>query len=441
MENTDSREEALRVVAAFDSLPVSRRVEIFNQLSAEAREELVRIVANPGEIIRKISEEEMYLSIKELGEDNAPALLSLTTGRQLLYALDIELWKKDMFNEEAAARWLEILAGLGEEKILQFVQAADPELVLSAIRPLVKVALRDPDEDLLEQQDYLPVFTLDDTFYVEFRVPHLADTVKNIMDAVFRWNPHFYFGLMEHLSIGANQDDEDMALKWRRARLADKGFPEFDEAVQIYNYFRRESLSPPLRDSPDDGVDVAGEPRAALAYPLKVIQAGSLFQKCLEELSNPEDKDRLAKELAHTANKVIIADGRDPGSREDLYGSLRKVGGYINIALQETCGDDVEEATRILKCNHVEFLFRRGFSIILDLRKEAQKLIRGYEGGVENLGHPLAGIVSGLLQKRPFYAGEFIETDKSRDFEHLSEIEQIRKMLDKGAIEDGWEPV
>ncbi len=441
MQNSDSRTDVLRVVEAFNALPVSRRVEIFKELSAQAREELVQIVANPGEIVRKIAEEEMYLTIRELEAHNAPALVSLTTGRQLLYMLDLELWKKDMFNVEAAARWLEILAGLGEDKIIQFVQVADPELVLSAIKPFVKVSLRNPDQDLLEQQDSLPVFTLDDTFYVEFLLPGLEDTLKNLLDAVFRWNQYFYFGLMEHLSTGANPDDEAMALKWRKARLADKGFPEFDEALQIYSYLRRESLSGPMAETPADQCDISREPRTVLAYPLKVIQTGSLFKNCLDELRNSEEGDRLAKELAHTANKVIIADGRDPGSREDLYGSLRKVGGYINIALEEICGNDVEEAAGIVRSNHMEFLFRRGFSLILDLRKEAQKLLRGYEGGVENLGHPLAGIVSGLLQKRPLYAGEFIDDNKSRDFGNLSEIEQIRRMLDKNAIEDKWEPV
>ncbi len=193
MQNSDTPKDVLRVVEKFDALPVSRRVEIFKELSAEAREELVRTVANPGEIVRRISEEEMFLTIKELGEQNAPALVSLTTGRQLLYMLDIELWKKDMFNVDAAAHWLEILAGLGDEKILQFVQVADPELVLSAIKPFVKVSLRNPDQDLLEQQDYLPVFTLDDTFYVEFRVPHLEETLKNLMDGSFRVESAFLF--------------------------------------------------------------------------------------------------------------------------------------------------------------------------------------------------------------------------------------------------------
>jgi hypothetical protein len=441
MPKDDPRNDALPVIERFDSLPLARRLEIFKELSAEAREELVRLVTNPGEMIRRIAAEEMYLTIKELGEQNAPALISLTTGKQLLYVLDIELWKRDMFNAEAAARWLETLAGLGEEKILQFVQVADPELVLSAIRPFVKVSLRDPDQDLLEQQDSLPQFTLDDMFFVEFLVPHLEETLRSILDLVFRWNSHFYFGLMEHLSSGASLEDEEMALKWRKARLADKGFPEFDEALQIYNYLRRESLSGPTAEPLEEFVGPAGEPRSTLAYPLKVVQSESLFKQCLNELTSPGERDRVAQQLAHTANKVIIADGRDPGSREDLYGSLRKVGGYINIALEDLCGADVEEATAIVRANHMEFLFRRGFSLILDLRKEAQKLIRGYEGGVENLGHPLAGIVDGLLQKRPLYAGQFVDNDKSRDFEHLAEIEHIRRMLDQGSIEDRWEPI
>jgi hypothetical protein len=441
MPNSDSQQDALRVIERFDSLPLQKRLEIFTGLSAEAREELVRVVANPGEIIRKIAPEEMYLTIKEAGEQNAPALISLTTGRQLIYVLDIELWKKDMFNAEAAARWLEVLAESGEEKILQFIQVADPELVLSAIKPFVKVALRNPDQDLLEQQDSLPQFTLDDTFYVEFRVPYLEETLKSILDIIFRWNSHFYFGLMEHLSSGQNLEDEEMALKWRKARLADKGFPEFDEALQIYSYLRRDSLSGPLAEPLEEVFDPTREPRSTLAYPLKVIRPESLFKQCLDELSNPEEKDRIAEQLAHTANKVIIADGRDPGSREDLYGSLRKVGGYINIALEEMCGANVVEATGIVRSNHMEFLFRRGFSLILDLRKEAQKLIRDYEGGVENLGHPLAGIVDGLLQRRPLYAGQFVSNDTSRDFENLSEIEQIRRMLDQSAIEDRWEPI
>jgi hypothetical protein len=105
------------------------------------------------------------------------------------------------------------------------------------------------------------------------------------------------------------------------------------------------------------------------------------------------------------------------------------------------CGDDKSKAADMLRSNHLEFLFRRGFSLIFDLRKEAQKLLRTYEGGVENLGHPLAGLVQGLLKKRPVYASSLPGENKPREFESLEDINLIRGLLDKAVVEESWEPV
>jgi len=104
MKDSISREEALRLLEKFHSLPLDRKVDIFRDLSPEAREELVDTAADPAAIVRRISEEEMYFTIKRLGEASAPTLISLTTGRQLTYILDLDLWNKDMFNTNAAGR-------------------------------------------------------------------------------------------------------------------------------------------------------------------------------------------------------------------------------------------------------------------------------------------------------------------------------------------------
>ncbi|MBI5569790.1 MAG: hypothetical protein HY914_07590 [Desulfomonile tiedjei] len=442
MANDTSRDDAVKIIEKFESLPLEKRLAVFQELTAQAREELIRTVTRPGEIVRSISEEEMYFTVKELGEGNAPALVSRTTGKQLTYFLDLDLWKLDMFDAQAAGRWLEILAGIGEEKIQQFIQVADPELIFTAIRPFVRVQPRNPEVDLLEEQDYLPSFTLDDTFFVEFLSHRLESSLKIFLDAMFRWDQLYYFTMMEQLVMGGSSlENEEMALKWRRARLADKGFPDIDEAIQIYQYLRKQSLSGPLLEAEPADLDAAERPAALLAYPLKLIDAGTLFKKCLDEVMDQAERDRLSTELAHMGNKVMVADGRDPGSIEDLQGSLKKVAGYINIALEELCGDDCALAAGVMRSNHMEFLFRRGFSLILDLRKKAQEMLRGYEGGPENLGHPLAAIVQGLLEKRPLYAGDREGDRRPRDFQHLAEIEGIREMMDRAKIEEKWEPI
>lgn len=425
---------------AVDALPLDKRVEMFRNLSARAREELIGSVARPGEIMRRISAEEVYFTIKEIGEANALALIAATTGQQLTHVLDLELWKKDMFDTVSAARWLEIISTIGEEKLMQLLQTADPELIVTAMSRFVKVHVRNPDVDLVEQQDSLPQFTLEDIFFVEFLVPYSEQIVANFLETVFHWNTEYYFGLMEELAAGVIMDSEEMAGKWRRSRLADRGFPEFDEAMEIYHYVRRDGVSGPRCDGADGVSEWSEDSIPHTWYPMRVFKEETLFRRSLNEISEPSENDRLSTELAHLANKVMVADGRDPASLEELQGSLKKVGGYINMALEETCGDDVSLATQLLQSNHVEILFRRGFSLILDLRKEAQKMLRNYDGGVENLGHPLAGLVTGLLQKRPYFAGQVLGDRTPREFETLGDVESIRNLLDRSTFEGTWEP-
>jgi hypothetical protein len=439
MKDSLPTEKAVRIIETFDTLPAKQRVEIFRELSPRGREELLEVIARPTELTRRISEEEMFFTIKELGENNAPALIAVTTGKQLLYLLDIDFWKKEMLDTYAVARWLEILSRFGEDKMLQFVQVADPELILTAMERLIRVKMRNPDLDFVEDSDSLPSYTLEDMFYIEFLIPDSEEVLKQFLETVFRWDARYYINMMQGLATGLPGENEEAALKWRRARLADKGFPEFDEAVEIYQYLQRGAVREPLAESAPPETDRAEKSRYFLGYPLKVLDSNNLFRKCLDDILDPNEKDRVVTELAHLSNKVMVADGRDPGSKDELHGSLKKVSGYINIALEEMCGEDVSEALGILRSNHMEILFRRGFSLILDLRKDAQKLVRNYEGGVENLGHPLAELVKALFQKRPFYAGNVLGDKSVREFEHLDDIARIRKMMDQTALEESWE--
>ena len=152
MDKPRSTEQALSIIERFESLPIERRVEIFRKLSPQSREELIQTVSKPGEIVRRISEEETYFTIKQLGEENARALIAATAGRQLRYILDLDLWKKDRIDLAAAVRWMQIIAGISPEKILQLIQIADEELLLTILHRLIRVDVRDPDVALTEQQ-------------------------------------------------------------------------------------------------------------------------------------------------------------------------------------------------------------------------------------------------------------------------------------------------
>ncbi len=442
MKIPSSLDDASAVIEKFDSFPVEKRVEIFRKLSAQAKEELLECIARPQSLTRRLSDEEAFFTIKELGEENAPALVASTSGRQLQYILDIDMWNKDQFDVGSAARWLNTLARLGDEKLIQFAQAVDPELLVTALSRIVRVVIRNPDYDFMEQQDSLPPYTLDDTFYVDFRIPEMDETIKRLLESLFHWKTEYYFAIMEELARGLHVEIEETALKWRRARLADHGFPEFDEALDIYKYLaRREVTTEPGGDILRSEEDGRMWDDRILDYPLAVLNEETLLKRLIREIDEPREKDRLCTELAHVANKVMVADGRDPGSPNELYGSLRKVGGFVSIALEESCGDNMGEALDLLRANHSEILFRRGFSLVLDLRKQAHRFVGQYEGGVENLGHPLAELIDGLFRKRPYYAAQALGENEAREFEFLSDIERISALMTPEAVEDRWEHI
>jgi hypothetical protein len=216
MKYPSPTEKAVRIIENFDRLPADQRVEIFRDLSPIGREELVEVIARPTELIRRISEEEMFFTIKQLGEQNAPALIAMTTGKQLLYLLDIDLWKKEMLDTYAVARWLDILSRIGEEKMLQFVQVADPELIMTAMEHLIRVKMRNPDLDFVEESDspsYRRTY-----FYIDFRVPE-SEVLKIFLDRV-SMEHQFSINMIRTRRLPGRRE----AARRRRAQLADKVF-------------------------------------------------------------------------------------------------------------------------------------------------------------------------------------------------------------------------
>lgn len=439
MKNYDSNQDYLKVIDQFNSLDIDQKLSIFGNLPPQAREDLIGLVARPGEIIRRVSEEEMFFTIKDLGEENAERLVAMTTGRQLMYLLDIDLWTQKGLNVVSVTRWFQIIVGIGEEKVLQLVQVSDPELLCSLLNKAVFVKMKDPDIDLTEQLDFLPPFTLDNTFFVDFRIPLIEDCVKEFLDCIFRYDSAYYMKLMQSLASGWLPEFEDSAYRWRSARLADHGFPDFDEALEIYSLFNPALIrtsnteSGPVDETP--GVDT----KKLLTYPTVVLNGKNLFEKTVAGINNHEIRDRIASEIAHVANRIMVADCLDPGSISALKATLEKTGGYINLGLEEVLSREPVSAQTVLEANHMEYLFRHGYTLIMQLQYEGRRFLKDCEGGLENLGLPLAPLMSGLLLKRPVFDPGAAESSSRREFQFLSDLELIRNVMKANRDGVNWE--
>jgi len=102
----DDPQEAQKV---FQSLPHQNQLELVLRSRGKERLHALFLSEHPDELVPSLSEQEVFLTIKEVGEKDCLELISLTTPEQFQYLLDIEFWKRDQLDPEKVLHWMEIL--------------------------------------------------------------------------------------------------------------------------------------------------------------------------------------------------------------------------------------------------------------------------------------------------------------------------------------------
>ncbi len=387
---------------------VSSSEEIKDILALPGKKRIKKILNSPypAALVAKMPEIEIFLTIKEVGEQDAVDLISLTTPEQLTYLLDLDLWLKDQIIPERFLFWLEILEQCGENKLRQFWRTADIEFLVSALGKVLRVYQSPHPEEIPEENKEAPLFSLDQIYYIEFREEKHAPLLMRLLHFLYASLPDIYQVLMQEILWSIPAEDEELALRWRKGRLADLGFPDFDEACQIYAYFSPEKIKKghllPL-------------PKPEESFPtptyLEVAYRGTFFSQALQKELTEETEERVKWELAGLINRVLIADAAHLGDVEAFYQSARKALQTLDLGLKYLSQEDPAEACRLLEKIPVTRIFQAGYSLSLDLKRKAHQLIqKGWLANLprrqEILDSPLRETMQGLLRPRPLFFDE-----------------------------------
>lgn len=408
--------------------------EIKNILALPGKNRIEKILDSPfpAQLVAKIPKIEIFLTIKEVGEYGARDLISLTTPDQLTYILDLDLWDKDQIIPERFLLWLEILEQCGENKLRQFFRTADLEFLVSAFRKVLRVYQNsNPEEALAENRDPT-LFSLDQIYYIEFAKEKHAPLLMRLFHFLYFSLSDIYQTLMEQIFWSIPAEDEELAWRWRNGRLADEGFPNFDEALEIYSYFspaniKKKCFSP------------LPQPKEPFYSPmfLEVTCKDTFFSIALQKAFSEENQERVKWELAGLINRVLIADGAHLGDAEAFYQSARKALQTLDLGLKYLSNENPAEAGQLLEKVPVTRIFQAGYSLSLDLKRRAQELVqKGWLADLprkeEILDSPLKETIKGLLRNRPVFFNE--NNGNFYPFGALPEISSTADRLDKISI-------
>ncbi|MBI5585765.1 MAG: hypothetical protein HY892_18290 [Deltaproteobacteria bacterium] len=411
------------------NFPTKREVQ--EVLSVSGKEQLNRILGSPdpAELVAQMPATDVFITIKELGLPDAVDLINLATPEQIIHFLDLDLWQKDRLRREGISEWLETLEACGAGKLQQVLGKADPEFLIALLQQCLQVSKEEDREEDKGKEEELGGFTLDRVFYVEFREAREAPLLIRILKSINSFDPVYYQDLLDQVYSTLPAEEEEAALRWRKGRLAERGFPDFFDSLEIYRYLPVES-----RGARGPSPEPVAEPSWVSPGYLEVAGRGSFLYLAAGRRLTEEQIGRLQGEMVHLANQILVAGGADPGEPEAIKESTRRAFQTLDLGLRHLSGEDPDEAARILARLPVSRIFQTGFSLGLDLKFRAEALFRqgdgfaALEGRAEFLDSPYQEMIYGLFLKQPLYFDPAAEGNY-RPFLAPADLEETAKRL------------
>jgi len=411
----------------FRSLPVKDQLDIVLKARGKERLHYLFLSENPEQLVQQLPELEIFLTVKEVGEKDSLELISLTTPEQFQYLLDLDFWKKDRLDPEKVLYWIELLVETGEERVTQFIQSTDPEFIALLLKKFLEVTTI--EGEALGTRDRVPLFTLDQYYYINFKGKGAREIFQPFLEIFYRVDNKGFRRLMDSFVVESESELEETGYRLRNARLADYGFPDFEEALEIYRFLNPDALKVEEGSPQVMGREEAG--KEGSVFYLAFQNQGPFFSSVLSEIDDLDEQDRLKQEITGLSNKAIVAEAIDLSNIAAMERAVKKVYHTLNLGLQYLSKEDRIKASHLLRSLPLQRLFQCGVSTTILLRRKAESILKGpwFSNDQENLvflDPPHFETFEGILRKRPALYRNWIY----EDFKTLQDLKEAEDFLE-----------
>ncbi len=359
-----SRHDRVAARAALAELAVEEQVALVCALPVSARARLLDLLPAPEAVIPALPEAELVYTAKAIGLSDAGWLLEHASVEQIQACFDLDAWKGDVLDPAALSAWFEALADADDSTLVRAAQGMDTELLYLHLLGRISAQQKPSDEGFEPEPGSQ---TLEGQFF--YRALREGDdlaTITRLLRRLFEEDYWLYFRMMLALSWESPSENEEFALRWRRGRLEDLGFPSREEALAIYTPLRPGDVASPAGDASPLSTPAWRLPVWLPALPFDDAARHLVF-RAASALSGDERRAFFFAFVA-LANRVAVADGLPLGDAESVPTALEKAAALTSLGLEELARSDRTDPVTILRRAPLDRLFRIGVSLDPDAR-------------------------------------------------------------------------
>jgi hypothetical protein len=335
----------------------------------------------PREAIRALPGDEFYYVIHELGFPEATAILQHGTPEQVQTALDFALWDRDQIAPDRVDEWLSEMIDAPPATLSAWMKGLDVELFALMLRQ--RAVIHNLTETEGEIPDHVedPVWSTPDRFFaIELKGDEDAQRVtRALCDLLYRMDAQWMRRVLVAVAAELDSQLEEQSYRWKSGRLADLGFEEYYDALEVYREIdpasvKITSASPPRpRPFGDEGhAAFAGVPTGLAER----LSGGSPFARAVAGITDKGELANVEASLVILSNRVLAADRVTPGDDEAVGTSLARLAATLDLAIEFLARQDIEQAVQAVRSVPLVRLFQLGVSLTGKIRKVAHALLR-----------------------------------------------------------------
>jgi hypothetical protein len=375
--------------------------------------------------VAALSPNEVFELVHEVGFEDAQALIELATPQQIQGCFDLDGWQKDQLDVVALKPWLAALTECGFEKVGQVWGQLDAELRTLILQRAVIVYDTTQNEGPEEDNDEPIMPTPDRFFLLELKGDDDTQRLtQQIVEDLYRADPD----LARHAIMAARSEPpaelEETSYRWRSGRLADMGYVDFYEALDLFRPLTPDQvhIGEGSQDKPLD----EGETRLPIVVAEEMI-GRSFLARAIAAIDDPASAERLEQALMVLVNKVLAAGRAKPGQAEVLRRGALFATATLSLGLETIARGDLHKAQQALSSIAFSRLFRVGYTVTQKLAKLAAALAPRSTSA----GSPAKELVAALCSPRPLFARAADEppTAGMRPFESQADLRRAGEIL------------
>ena len=375
--------------------------------------------------IAALSPTEVFELVHEVGFEDAQSLIEYATPQQIQGCFDLDAWNKDQLDVQPLKSWIAALVEVGFEKVGEVFANLDAELRTLILQRQVVVYDTTQNEGPDESSDASIYETPDRFFLVELTGDDDSQRLtQRLIEDLYRAD----IGLARNILMSARSEPpaelEEMAYRWRSGRLADLGYVDFYEALDLFRPLTPDQVS--IGENSQDKAIDDETPRLPIAVAEEVL-GRSFLARAMASIDDDAEAERLESALMVLVNKVLAAGRAKPGQSEVVRRGALYATATLSLGLETIARGDLARARDALHTIALSRLFRLGYTTTQRLAKLATALAPRST----TAGSPARDLVAGLCSPRPLFACAADEPPAPglRPFESAADLRRAGELL------------